>query len=118
MGQVQRWERKLSYLLGIDSSQFFIPAIKSFLLFLLTMTPGLSSGTFVQQLVLKHPDVRKKLGLPDKEAPVTRVAHDENVKSRGTQKNPSGVVGRKTVQKLTPKELVAVGELIEISCII
>ncbi|KAI5650164.1 hypothetical protein M9H77_36169 [Catharanthus roseus] len=66
-----------------------------------------SSLTLVQQLVLKHPDVRKKLGLPDKEAPVTRVAHDENVKSRGTQKNPSGVVGRKTVQKLTPKELVA-----------
>lgn len=63
----------------------------------------------LQQVALKHPGVRKKLELPDKEATVTKVSQDENEKSSVTETYPSE--GRINIHDLSPQELVAVCEL-------
>lgn len=63
-----------------------------------------SSLTLVQQVALKHPGVRRKL-LPDKEATVTKLSQDENVKSSVIEKYPAE--DRINIQDLSPQELVA-----------
>lgn len=65
-----------------------------------------SSFTLIQQLVISHPDVRGKLGLPDKEAPVPE-DQDKIVKHGMTDTVQSGLAGESSVDSLSPKELVA-----------
>lgn len=66
-------------------------------------------GLMLQQVALKHPGVRKKLELPDKEAILTEVSKDETEKSSVIEKYPSE--GRINIHDLSPQELVAVREL-------
>ncbi|XP_010312846.2 ALBINO3-like protein 2, chloroplastic isoform X1 [Solanum lycopersicum] len=62
-----------------------------------------SSMTYIQQLYLKHPDVRKKLGLPQKEQ--LSLKHPDAHKKLGLpQKDPQ-------LEATHPKELVNPGEI-------
>ncbi|XP_059280464.1 ALBINO3-like protein 2, chloroplastic [Lycium ferocissimum] len=65
-----------------------------------------SSMTVVQQLSLNHPDVRKKLGLPQKD-PQLAAAHQKELGNPGEIKiDPSKSQRKISVQNLSPRELV------------
>ncbi|XP_015166185.1 ALBINO3-like protein 2, chloroplastic isoform X2 [Solanum tuberosum] len=65
-----------------------------------------SSMTVIQQLSLKHPDVRKKLGLPQKD-PQLEAAHPKELVNPGEIKiDPSNNQSKISVQNLSPQELV------------
>nr|XP_016512092.1 PREDICTED: ALBINO3-like protein 2, chloroplastic isoform X1 [Nicotiana tabacum] len=65
-----------------------------------------SSMTVVQQLLLKHPDVRKKLGLPHKD-PQSVTAHQKELGNPEEIKiDPSKKQRKVSVQNLSPHELV------------
>ncbi|KAH0747740.1 hypothetical protein KY285_009397 [Solanum tuberosum] len=65
-----------------------------------------SSMTVIQQLSLKHPDVRKKLGLPQKD-PQLEAAHPKELVNPGEIKiDPSKNQSKISVQNLSPQELV------------
>lgn len=65
-----------------------------------------SSMTVVQQLSLNHPDVRKKLGLPQKD-PQLAAAHQKELGNPGEIKtDPSKNQRKISVQNLSPLELV------------
>ncbi|WMV54189.1 hypothetical protein MTR67_047574 [Solanum verrucosum] len=65
-----------------------------------------SSMTVIQQLSLKHPDVRKKLGLPQKD-PQLEGAHPKELVNPGEIKiDPSKNQSKISVQNLSPQELV------------
>ncbi|KAK6232489.1 hypothetical protein SCA6_002562 [Theobroma cacao] len=66
-----------------------------------------SSLSLIQQLTLKHPAVRAKLGLPDKDALAT-VENSEESSTAGTPSvEPPSKQRRIAVQNLSPKELLA-----------
>ena len=65
----------------------------------------------MQQLALRHTDIREKLGLPDKAA-VPELDSDERAKIGVKETNQPGVHGGVSVQNLSPKDLVLVSELI------
>lgn len=63
---------------------------------------------YIQQLSLKHPDVRKKLGLPQKD-PQLEAAHQKELGNPGEIKiDPSKNQSKISVQNLSPHELVNV----------
>ncbi|XP_055821622.1 ALBINO3-like protein 2, chloroplastic isoform X2 [Solanum dulcamara] len=65
-----------------------------------------SSITVVQQLSLNHPDVRKKLGLPQKD-PQLEAVHQKELGNSGEIKiDPSKNQSKISVQNLSPHELV------------
>ncbi|KAL3520552.1 hypothetical protein ACH5RR_018701 [Cinchona calisaya] len=66
-----------------------------------------SSLSLLQQLALHHPDVRKKLGLPEK-VPVAKAESDDRGKIGVKETNQPGVHGGVSVQDLSPKDLVVV----------
>ncbi|XP_071922348.1 ALBINO3-like protein 2, chloroplastic isoform X1 [Coffea arabica] len=59
----------------------------------------------LQQLALRHTDIREKLGLPDKAA-VPELDSDERAKIGVKETNQPGVHGGVSVQNLSPKDLV------------
>ncbi|XP_021282443.1 ALBINO3-like protein 2, chloroplastic isoform X2 [Herrania umbratica] len=66
-----------------------------------------SSLSLIQQLTLKHPAVRAKLGLPDKDA-LARVENSGESSAAGTPSvEPPSKQHRIAVQNLSPKELLA-----------
>ncbi|KAH0716511.1 hypothetical protein KY284_009416 [Solanum tuberosum] len=65
-----------------------------------------SSMTVIQQLSLNHPNVRKKLGLPQKD-PQLEAAHQKELGNPGEIKiDPSKNQSKISVQNLSPHELV------------
>ncbi|XP_069147485.1 ALBINO3-like protein 2, chloroplastic isoform X3 [Solanum lycopersicum] len=65
-----------------------------------------SSMTVIQQLSLNHPNVRKKLGLPQKD-PQSEAAHQKELGNTGEIKiDPSKNQSKISVQNLSPHELV------------
>ena len=62
----------------------------------------------VQQLSLKHPVVRAKLGLPDKAAPTIAANSGENFTAQLTISDSPTKKREISVQNLSPKELLAV----------
>lgn len=66
-----------------------------------------SSLTVIQQLCLKHPVVRAKLGLPDKAAPTAAAISGETVAAPITSIISPTKKQKISVQNLSPKELLA-----------
>ncbi|XP_052185528.1 ALBINO3-like protein 2, chloroplastic isoform X2 [Diospyros lotus] len=66
-----------------------------------------SSLTLIQQITLKNLNVREKLGLLDKGAPVTTANPKEIDIPRGTQQDQLRQGGTISVQHLSPEELLA-----------
>jgi hypothetical protein len=62
----------------------------------------------LQQLSLRHPAVRAKLGLPDKGAPTAAGNSEETVAPRITSTDSPTNQRKISVENLHPKELLAV----------
>lgn len=70
----------------------------------------MSHKFFLQQLSLKHPAVRAKLGLPDKDAPTAVAKSDHVDKPEIAHLNSASSKSKISVEDLNPEELVKVSK--------